>query len=116
MCSGVRYISLPRRWRGDLPHKGEVLSRRRMLSPQGLRGDARAFGQGFQLRPHDGGMDAARERALREAAIGAADHVVAPDDPGKPYDALGDEFWMLDDIGGVTDHPRDQDLARSELD
>ena len=85
------------------------------FAPQRLRGDARAFDQGFQLRPHDGRMNAARERALREAAIGAAHDVLAADDLGEPHDPLGDQFGMLDDIGGVTDHARDQDFSGREL-
>ncbi len=61
------------------------------------------------------GMDAARERALRKAAVGAAHDVLAADDLGEPHDPLGDQFGMLDDIGGVTDHARDQDFSGRKL-
>jgi hypothetical protein len=41
---------------------------------------------------------------LRKSAVGAGDHVLAPDQTGKPRDALGDQLGMLDDVGGVADH------------
>src|ERR1700688_2853826 len=89
--------------------------RRRLLAPKRLRRDPRAFGERFQLRPHDGRVDAARERALRETAIGAAHDVLAADDFGEPHDPLGDQLGMLDEIGGVADHDRDQHFACRQL-
>ena len=56
-------------------------------------------------------MDATRKRALCEAAIRAAHDVLAPDDFRQPHNSLGDEFGMLDDVGGVTDHAWDQHFA-----
>jgi hypothetical protein len=56
-------------------------------------------------------VNAARERALRKTAIGAAHDVLAADDFGQPHDALGDQLGMLDDIGGVADHAGDQNFA-----
>ena len=38
-----------------------------------------------------------------EAAVGAGDDVVAPDDPGEPDDALGDQLRVLDQVGRVAD-------------
>ena len=61
-------------------------------------------------------MDAAEERALGEAAIGAGDDVLAPDQPGEAHDALGHQLGMLDDVGGVADDAGDQHLARRQLD
>ena len=49
-------------------------------------------------------MDTARERALGKTAIGAAHDALTADDLGEPHDALSDQFWMFDDIGGVADH------------
>ena len=51
-----------------------------------------------------------------EAAIGAGDHVLATGDPGEIEDAVGDDLGMLDDIGGVADDARDQDLALGQFD
>ena len=70
---------------------------RRRLRPQFLAGEPRAFGQRLELRPHDLRMDAAVERALRKAAIGAGDHVLAADDLRQPNDAFGDQFGMRDE-------------------
>jgi hypothetical protein len=50
-----------------------------------------------------------------QAAIGAGDHVLAPDDAGKPSDALGDRLGMLDEIGGMGDDTGDQRLAFRQL-
>ena len=47
-------------------------------------------------------MHALDERALREAAVGAADHVLAADELGQPDDALGDQLGMLDDVRVVA--------------
>src|SRR5215472_17747933 len=89
--------------------------RRRLRAPQCAGGNPRAFDQGFQLRPHDRRMDAAREWALREAAIGAAHDVFAASDLRQADDALGNEFRVLDDIGGVADHAGDQNLSGLKL-
>src|ERR1051326_2201304 len=59
-----------------------------------------------ELRPHEGGMPTRVERALREAAVGAAHHVFAAEHAGEPPDPLGHEFRMLDDVGRVADHAR----------
>ena len=77
---------------------------------------ARPSSEALQLRPHDGGMHPLRERALGEAAIGAAHHVLAADDFGQPHDPLGHQLRMLDDVGGVADDAGDQLLAGRQLD
>jgi len=46
-------------------------------APQFRRRELRAFGERFQLRPHDGRMNAPIEDALSESAIGAADNALA---------------------------------------
>ena len=56
-------------------------------------------------------MHALDERSLREAAVGAGEHVLAADDTGEADEALRDELGMLDDVGVVRDHARDQLLA-----
>src|SRR4249919_3208092 len=60
-------------------------------------------------------MHAAMERALREAAIGAGDHVFAAKHACQPGDALRNQLGMLDDIGGMADDARNQHLPRAEL-
>ena len=53
--------------------------------------------------------------ALREAAIGAGNHVLASDEVREIDDAVGDEPRMLDRGGVVRDDAGDQDLARRQL-
>jgi hypothetical protein len=60
--------------------------------------------------PSDAGRVSIR-RALRKAAMGAGNDVVAPDQPRQPHDTLADEFGMLDDVGGVAGHAGHQHLA-----
>lgn len=52
--------------------------------PKLVTGDPRALGHGFQLCPHDCGMNAPVELLLGKAAIGASDDVLATDKAGKP--------------------------------
>ncbi len=59
--------------------------------------------QRIELRPHDARMHPAVEWALGEAAIGAGEDVLAPDQFGEPHDAFGDQFRMFDHVGGVAD-------------
>src|SRR6266446_7383556 len=59
-----------------------------VLAPQLTAGKPRALHQRFELRPHDRRMDAAVKRPLREAAVGAGDHVFAPEHAGEAHDAL----------------------------
>src|SRR5580658_6942959 len=87
-----------------------------LLFPQRLARDLCAFDHRLQFRPHDARMDALREWALRKAAIGAGHYVVASDDVGELHQPLGDEFRMLDNVGGVADHAGDQDLVALEFD
>jgi hypothetical protein len=51
------------------------------------------------------------KRALGETAIGPGDDVVAPDQASEPHDALGDQFRVFDDVGGVADHAWNEHLA-----
>src|SRR5262247_3288988 len=80
-------------------------------TPQLLAGKPRALSERFELRPHDRGMDAAMERSLREAAIGAGDDVLAADEPGEPHNPLGDQRRMLDHVGGVADDAWNEHFA-----
>ena len=43
------------------------------------------------------------EGALGEAAIGAADDVLAADQLGQADDAFCDQLGMFDNVGGVAD-------------
>ena len=46
-----------------------------------------------------------------KAAIGSRNNVLAPDEPGEAHDTFGDQFRMFDEIGGVADYPRYEDLS-----
>src|SRR4051812_15442842 len=52
--------------------------------PELLAGKAGACDQRFELRPHDLRMHAGEIGHLREAAVRACDHVLAPDEVGQP--------------------------------
>ena len=56
-------------------------------------------------------MDALDVRRLREATIGAAHDVFTADQSREAHQPLGDQFWMLDNIGGVADHARNELMA-----
>ena len=53
--------------------------------------------------------------APAEPAIGRGDHALAPDQVGKPHDAFGDQFRVLDDIGRVADDAGQDELAVRQL-
>src|SRR5499426_2036417 len=73
--------------------KWQKASMWRMRSiPQLFACQPRTLGQSFELRPHDGGMHTAIERALGEAAIGADHHVLAPDQVGEAQRPFGDQL------------------------
>ena len=74
--------------------------------PKLLARDPRALGHGFQLRPHDCGMNAPIELLLRESAIGAGDDVLAAHEAGETQDAFGHQVWMLHDVRAVADDAR----------
>jgi hypothetical protein len=38
-----------------------------------------------------------------------------PDDFSERDDAVGDQFGVLDEVGGVADHARDQDFSGGEF-
>jgi hypothetical protein len=67
-------------------------------TPQLFGRDRGAVAQGAQLGPGDLRMDAAAE-----AAVGAGDNVFAADDVSELGDAIGNQFRVLDEIGGVAD-------------
>jgi len=54
--------------------------------------------------------------AAPQAAVGAGDDVFPADDFSEGDDAVGDQFRVLDEIGGVADDPRDEDFSRGQLD
>jgi hypothetical protein len=55
-------------------------------------------------------MRSADGRRPPRTAVGAGDDVFAADDVGKGEDAIGYQFWVLDEIGGAADDTRSQDL------
>src|SRR5205823_8741999 len=72
--------------------------------------DRRAVAQGAQLGPGDLRMDAAAQ-----AAVGAGDDVFSADEFSERDDAIGYQFRVLDEVGGVADNTRNQDLPGGEF-
>ncbi len=66
----------------------EAELRHQALAPQFLCRQFRAGRQRFELRPHDGRVNAAVKWSLRESAIRSGDDVFAPDDLGEPHDTF----------------------------
>src|SRR3984885_9837251 len=93
-----------------------LLHRGRSLTPEFGRGKARPLSQRFELSPHDRRVNAMDEWALCEAAIRSPDHVVAANQLGKTDQALSDQFGVLNHIGGVSDHARNELFAFRQLD
>ena len=79
----------------------------RLPSPQLFCRDARAFGHRFEFRP--GNLRIADSRS--EAAVGAGHHVLTANDPGITHQAFGDDFRVLDDVGGMADDAGDDHFA-----
>ncbi len=55
-------------------------------------------------------MDGAEAGKRAEAAIGAGDHPLAPDDPSVPLDPLRHRLRVLDVVGAGVDNARNQNL------
>jgi hypothetical protein len=84
---------------------------RLVLRPQFVGREPGAGDERFELGP-----DELRMNSAAEAAIRAGNDVLAPRDPGEIEDAVGDDLGMLDDVGGVADDTRNQDLPFGQLD
>src|ERR1700676_282079 len=69
-------------------------------APQPFGGDLRALAHRVQFLERDVGVELAVAGEGAEAAIRAGDDPLAPDDVGEAAEALGDQFGMLDVIGG----------------
>src|SRR5271167_265627 len=80
-------------------------------APELMAGQCRALRQCLELGPSDLRVD-----APAKTAIGRGDDLLAADCIGKAQDTLGDQFGVLDDVGGVADHARQDQLAVRELD
>ena len=50
-----------------------------------------------------------------QAAVGARDDVVAADEFGERDDTIGNQLRVLDEVGGVADNARNQDLPGGEF-
>src|SRR5690606_26559401 len=87
----------------------------RLAAPQFAARAARALAERFELRPLDRRVDAADMRRLGEAAVGAAEHVLTADELRHAHEALGDEFGMLDHVGGMADDAGNELAAGGEL-
>jgi hypothetical protein len=74
--------------------------------PKSRRGETCTCRQGFELCP-----DEVRMNAPTQSAIGAGHDILAPDESRKALNALGHEFRMLDNAGGMAHHAGDEDLA-----
>src|SRR5882724_6425096 len=79
-------------------------------TPEPAGRQARAFGQCLELGP-----DELAVQPAAEAAVGAGDDILAADQVGKAQNALRDQLRMFDDVGGMTDNPRDENLAFREF-
>src|ERR1019366_4336358 len=72
--------------------------------------NARAFDQAPELGPHDLGLDLrplTPNQRRGKAAIGTGNYPLAPDDPGQPHDALGDQIGVLDKDACLRNTPGD---------
>jgi hypothetical protein len=89
-------------------HPAQVLLN---ATSQLLARDRRAVAQSAELGPGDLRMDT----AVR-AAVGAGDDVFSwPTISGERDEAIGYQFRMLDELGGVADNTRNQDLPGGEF-
>src|SRR6202044_2982281 len=79
--------------------------------PEFAGGQVGAFGHGGELGPGDFGVDGHERGEGGEAAVGAGDHVLPADEAGVADQALGDQFRVLDVVGGGVEHAGDEDLA-----
>jgi len=75
-------------------------------SPELTADQCRTLRQRFELGPGDVRVD-----APAEPAIGRSDDPLAADQPRKAQDAVGNQLGVLDDVGRVTDDPRQDQLA-----
>src|SRR5882672_498947 len=66
--------------------------------PELARREGGSFSQRPQLGPLDRRVHPADVRALGEAAVGAAHHVLAADDTSEPGKALRHQFGMFDNV------------------
>src|SRR5690348_10191334 len=80
----------------------------RLALPQLPGRQLRALGHRLELGPGDLGLDdVGRPRERGEAAVGAGDDALAPDDLGVADEPLGDQLRMLDEVGRRVEHARD---------
>ena len=61
-------------------------------------------------------MDALHVRPLGKSAIGAGNEVLSANQRRQANNALSDQFGMLDNVGDVTDHPRNENLVSRSFD
>jgi hypothetical protein len=87
-----------------------------LFLPQVTAREARPFGERGEFCPDHRSMDFRGGGRAGKAAIGAGDHVLPADHARKAYNPLCDELRMLNQIGGVRDDPRDQQLPFRQLD
>src|SRR5690242_15096670 len=79
-------------------------------APQFFARDCGAITERAKLGPGDLRMDAAAE-----TAVGAGDDVFPADEFSERDEAIGHKFGVLDQIGGVADDTRDENLSGGEL-
>src|SRR5436190_16752041 len=80
-------------------------------APELAAGERGALGEGFELGPGDLRVD-----PTAETAIGRGDDALAADDVGEAQDPVGNQLGVLDDVGGVADDSRQEDLVVGQLD
>src|SRR5688572_16135511 len=100
-----------RRSRTSSPAASRSSSSTSALAPQLAARKPRALGQRLEFRPHDRGVNAAVEGALRESAVGARHDALAADEVREAQDALCYELGVLHHVGGVADEAGSERLA-----
>jgi hypothetical protein len=80
-------------------------------TPQLTARQGRPLRQRFELGPSD-----LRMHSAAETAIGGGDDPLPADEVGEANNPLGDEFGVLDDVGGVADDPWQDQLVVGQFD
>ena len=82
-----------------------------------MGGETGAFRQSGKLEPSNAVMGIVKPHSRgRKSTIGASNDILTSDPFGKPHDAFGDQFRVLHQVRGVTDHTGDEDLPLGQPD
>src|SRR5215831_469217 len=84
--------------------------------PQSICCDLRSFDHRSQLCPGDVGINCQQACEGCKPAVGSGDDLFAPNNGSIAFQALGDQFRVLDKIGGGIEHAWNDDLALRQPD